>query len=116
MQRRLIPDLDHLALKTATSSTFAAERERVRTNTSAPLAWRLCPSLTAFYNPEGMTQAEMDAYDASQRAEQRDKELALKALAALATAVHKRIKALIPADTTTAAQWKAAIVAEWDAL
>ena len=48
--------------------------------------------------------------------EQRDCELSVKVMRALAIAVHKRIKAVVPTDTTTAAQWEAAIRAEWDAL
>lgn len=46
----------------------------------------------------------------------RDKDLARKAIQALAIAVHKRFKTQIPTDSTTAAQWNAAIAAEWDAL
>lgn len=62
------------------------------------------------------TQSEINTYDAAQLSAVRDKDLALRALKALATAVHKRFKAQVPTDPTTAAQWKAAIDAEWDAL
>lgn len=46
----------------------------------------------------------------------RDKALAVKALKALAIATHKRFKAVVPTDTTTAAQWEASLRAEYDAL
>ena len=63
MTRRLISDLDRLALMSAVD--VSAERERIRQKTGAPLTWRLCPSFTAFYDPTGMTQAEIDAYEAA---------------------------------------------------
>lgn len=47
--------------------------------------------------------------------EERDRQIDQKLMIALATAVHKRFK-LLPGDTMTAAQWKALIRAEWDAL
>lgn len=46
----------------------------------------------------------------------RDKAFAENVVRALATAIHKRFKAQIPTDPTTAAQWETAIRAEWDAL
>ena len=55
-------------------------------------------------------------YAAVATGEQRDRELAVKALKAVAIATHKRFKAQIPTDTTTAAQWETAIQAEYDAL
>ena len=48
--------------------------------------------------------------------ERRERELALRALKALAVAIHKRFKASVPTDTVTAQQWENAIRAEWDAL
>lgn len=47
---------------------------------------------------------------------ERDRQLSVKAMRALATAIHKRLKATLPTDATTAAEWEAAIRAEWDAL
>ena len=88
----------------------------LRSRTKVDPSWRLCPSLTVFYNPAGMTQADIDAYDAAKRAERRDRDLEMKALKALAVATHKRFKAKVPTDTTTAAQWEAAIRVEYDAL
>lgn len=116
MERRLLPPHAARALTDATRQTFAAEEARVREGQDVPADWRLSPTCTAFYNPAGMTQAEIDAYDAAERATRRDRDLGLKALRALALAIHKRCKAQIPTDTTTAAQWEAAIKAEWDAL
>lgn len=116
MERQLIARVDQLSLRVAPSAFLAGEIARVRQSMDVPASWRLDPSWTAFYNPGAMTQAEIDAYDASQKAAQRDKELALRALKALASAIHKRFKAVVPTDATTAAQWKAAIDAEWDAL
>lgn len=87
MTRRMIADRYRLALMTASSATFTAERERVRLLTDTPAEWRLCPSLTAFYDPAGMTQAEIDAYDAAQLAAHVDAAIdGQKALRALAEA------------------------------
>ena len=116
MEYRLIPDSDRIVLQAAPSTTFAAERERIRSNTNTPLTWRLCPSFIVFYNPVGMSAEDIMAYEAPKKAEQRNKELALKALKAVVIAVHKRFKTLIPTDTTTVTQWETFIRAEWDAL
>lgn len=62
------------------------------------------------------TAQEIAAYDAARRHEGRDRELALRALRALALAVHQRFNAQVPTDQTTAAQWRAAIAAAWDTL
>lgn len=53
------------------------------------------------------------AWDAQQ---ERDRELARKVIKALAIATHKRFKAQIGTDSTTAAQWEASLRAEYDAL
>lgn len=116
MERQLIPINDSRALKEATSQTFSAEEVRVRDAQDIPAGWRLAPTCTAFYNPAGMTQADMDAFDATERIARRDHELGLKVVIALATAIHKRIKSAVPTDTTTATQWEASLRAEWDAL
>lgn len=65
------------------------------------------------------TQAEIDAADATAglaviKAVQRDADIGRKAIKALAIATHKRFKAKIPTDATTADQWEAAIRAEYD--
>ena len=44
----------------------------------------------------------------------RDKELGARLVKALAVAIHKRFKAVVPTDTTTPTQWEAAIRSEWD--
>lgn len=59
------------------------------------------------------TAAEIRQYDDVMV---RDKDLSRKYLRALAIATHKRFKAKVPTDATTAAEWEAAIRAEWDAL
>lgn len=68
-------------------------------------------------------QATIDGFDpldpahaAAEKAAERDRQLAAKALRALATAIHKRFKAQVATDPTTAAQWEASLLAEWDAL
>lgn len=49
--------------------------------------------------------------------ETRDRDLAMKVIKALAIATHKRFKAGgVTGDTVTAAQWEAALRAEYDAL
>lgn len=48
--------------------------------------------------------------------QERDREIDQKLMVALATAVHKRFKQFVPADTMTPAQFRASIKAEWDAL
>lgn len=65
MTRRLISDNDRIALTAASGDreVLSAERERIRLNTNTPLTWRLCPSFTAFYDPAGMTAAEIATYD-----------------------------------------------------
>ena len=67
------------------------------------------PHIDAF-NPDDPSHVQAEA------AAQRDIELAMKALKAISIAIHKRMKAFIPTDTTTLAQWEAIIKAEWDAL
>lgn len=62
------------------------------------------------------TAPELAAFDATVRAAERDKDIAKKAIRALAIATHKRLKVVVPTDTTTAAQWEAAIRSEYDAL
>ena len=116
MEYQLIHDPDQQRLREASGAGLTAEIARLRAVGRVPPQWRLSPALSSFYNPTGMTQAEIDAFDATERSALRDRDLALKALQALATAVHKRLKEQIPTDPTTAAQWKTAIVAEWDAL
>ena len=77
------------------------------------------------YPPE--LQAQADAYIATfdpsdpahaayEKQQERDRQLAAKVIKALAIATHKRFKAQIATDATTAAQWEAAIRAEYDAL
>ena len=68
-------------------------------------------------------QPTIDAFDPNDPAhaaweaqQERDVALGLKMIRALASATHKRLKVVVPTDTTTAAQWTAAIIAEWDAL
>lgn len=80
--------------------------------------WKVSPA-----NLQAAAQPTIDAFDPNDPAHvqadtvaTRDRELAAKVMRALATAVHKRFKAQIATDTTTAAQWEAAIRAEWDAL
>lgn len=65
MERLLIPLLDQMALRSAIGAEVLTESARVRAATHAPASWRLCPSLTAFYDPAGMTDAEIAAYDAT---------------------------------------------------
>lgn len=59
------------------------------------------------------TLAEIKAYDDVMV---RDRQLAAKALRALAIATHKRFRRQSTADVTTAAEWEAAIREEYDAL
>ena len=67
-ERRLIPPEDQRALKNATSTTMAVEIVRIRKATDAPVSWRLNPDLTNFYNPAGMSPAQITTYEAAQRA------------------------------------------------
>lgn len=62
------------------------------------------------------TLADIQADDANAAAAIRDAQIRQRLFFALAVAVHKRFKRLIPTDTTTAAEWEAAIRNEWDAL
>ena len=66
--RRLIPVDDQRALREVSASALTAEVSRVRAQILAPAGWRLDPDLTAFYNPAGMTQGDIDTYEAAQRA------------------------------------------------
>lgn len=61
MERRLIPLVHQDALRSSTATDAD-----IRAAVSAPASWRLCPSLTSFYNPVGMTPAEIAAYEATQ--------------------------------------------------
>lgn len=66
MERRLIPNTVQARFRVLSGAGLEAEIERVRQDMTTPLPWRLCPSFTSFYNPVGMSQAEIDAYDAAQ--------------------------------------------------
>lgn len=59
MQKRVIPHSFKYRLP--------EDVEGVRFDVGAPLSWRLSPALDVFYNPIGMSQGEIDAYDAAQR-------------------------------------------------
>ena len=116
MERRLISALDQSLLLRTPAANLASEIARVRAAVDAPASWRIDPALAFFYNPSGMSPAAINTYESAQRAVYRDQELARKAIVVLAVAIHKRFKAVVPTDTTTAAQWEAAVRAEWDAL
>ena len=62
------------------------------------------------------TANDIQTYDANNQAALRDAQIRQRLFFALAIAIHKRFKRLIPTDTTTAAEWEAAIRNEWDAL
>lgn len=68
MERQLIPLDDQRALREAPSTALSAEEARVRNDQRVPVDWRLESSCAAFYNPTGMTQADITAYDAADRA------------------------------------------------
>ena len=79
-----------------------------------------CPDpRTERYDPSTLSQrraavaAEIKAYDDVMV---RDKELAKRVIRALAKAIHKRFKAQIATDVTTAEDWAASICKEYDAL
>lgn len=72
---------------------------------------------------QSAAQSYIDAFDPAdpshaqwEAQQERDQELARKVIKALAIAVHKRFKAQIATDPTTAQQWQDAIRAEYDAL
>ena len=62
------------------------------------------------------TSGEIQSYDTNTANAVRDGQIRQQLFFALAIAIHKRFKRLIPTDTTTAAEWEAAIRNEWDAL
>ena len=113
MERRLIPILDQLALRAASGTSFDAELERIRLATSAPASWRLDPDYTSFYNPTGMAQGEIDAYEAAELASQAQTTSRQKdTLATLAVIV--RAKNTIAWNAMTTAQKVTATLAEAD--
>lgn len=66
MEWRLIKAAHKVALSNANAVGLADEIARVRTAVSAPSTWRLDPSLKGFYNPDGMSQAEISTYELRQ--------------------------------------------------
>ena len=113
MERRLIPILDQLALRAASGTSFDAELERIRLDTSAPASWRLDPDYKSFYNPTGMAQGEIDAYEATELTSHAQTTSRQKdTLATLAVIV--RAKNTIAWNAMTTAQKVAATLAEAD--
>lgn len=67
MTRHLIPFEDQVALLAAAGDALTAEIARVRKTVDVPMDWRLDRSCAFFYNPAGMTQGEINSYDAERK-------------------------------------------------